>query len=351
MTGVLLAIALVAAAPHEADPAPPVRLEWRDGESRSVRLVSLDEVGVAYLELDAGDRVVPSRARWDEIRGLEGARVPDGALERGTRAWRARTRLARGEHALAAPLFEALAAEAAAPATAGAFDPAHRRILAEGLLRTRLETGDLGGAAVAALEAMRLEREGVALDEVAVAPAPRIAGLGWPSDLPLLPIEWSLPPEARTILAARLDSFSGTVVATEAALVATALLGSEAPILVGREDTPLRRALAEVSALRVTSPEDAFAGREARLAGVDPAVARWIHGQIGERLLASEDPALRRRGLLEWLCIPARFGGEVGSDLALRRAAAILRAEGEERLAERLEEDALRPVRVEGTLR
>lgn len=350
MTGVVLALGLVAAAPPDAS-SPPVRLEWRDGESRSVRLLSLDEVGIAYVELDAGDRVVPSRARWDELRGLEGATAPAGALERGTRTWRARTRLARGEHALAAPLFEALAEEAVAPATAAAFDPALRRIIAEGLLRTRIEAGDLGGAAVAALEAMRLELEGTALDEEAVAPAPRIGGLGWPSGVPLLPIEWSLPIEARTVLAARLAAFADTVVATEAALVATALLGSAAPILVGREDTLLRRALAEVSALRVSSPEDAFAGREARLAGVDPAVARWLHGQIGERLLASEDPALRRRGLLEWLCIPARFGGEVGGDLAIRRAAAILRAEGDDRLAERLEEDALRHVRVEGTLR
>ena len=120
--------------------------------SHSGTIMASDESSLR-LETQTGQRMT---LPWDIIRSVK---FEDPSLEpssmksrldRADRIWRARKRLQRGDAALAEPEFERL------------FDPSPARrgetdlIIAEGLLRCRLNRGALADAVVPALEVARL---------------------------------------------------------------------------------------------------------------------------------------------------------------------------------------------------
>ncbi len=101
---------------------------------------------------------------WDQVRDIKlgtGLALQDqlsDRLERARKIWRARSRLQRGDHALAEPLFAELFKS----------DPARNTetdlIIAEGLLRCRLERGAMEDALLPAMEVSRLLKQGVRTD-------------------------------------------------------------------------------------------------------------------------------------------------------------------------------------------
>ena len=125
----------------------------QDGVGSHVGTIMASDESSLRLETQSGERMT---LPWDIIKSvtfddatLEPSSMKD-RLERADRIWRARKRLQRGDAALAEPEFERL------------FDPSPARrgetdlIIAEGLLRCRLNRGALAEAIVPALETARL---------------------------------------------------------------------------------------------------------------------------------------------------------------------------------------------------
>jgi len=119
------------------------------------RIVSVGDEGIEIVDRDQA-RFIISLDLVRDLRG-EGADDPDFRSRRALAEsiWRARTRLVRGDHALAEPLFEQSfqRMQHATHETA--------LIVAEGLLRCRLSRGDHVRAVAPMLEVIRLKRNGV----------------------------------------------------------------------------------------------------------------------------------------------------------------------------------------------
>ena len=125
----------------------------QDGAGSYVGSIMASDESSLRMETQAGQRMT---LPWDIIRSVqfENASTEPASmqarLDRADRIWRARKRLQRGDAALAEPEFERL------------FEPSSTRrgetdlIIAEGLLRCRLNRGALADAVVPALEAPRL---------------------------------------------------------------------------------------------------------------------------------------------------------------------------------------------------
>ena len=327
MIGRGLAVAvLVALGPivSPASPTPPVVLDLRGGGFTvidDVETLRFDQDGVS---VERGGRRTPLR-RWDELRGVlewgpSGALRPIGAdapfegaaaiaemLAIGEQVWRARTRLARGDLAGSLPLWSELDRRLAREASLQA------RIVAEGLLRTRVLRGDEPVARVeAALRALQLERDGWRLPADTVEALPR-DGAGWPI------AAWPLPVLDGAAIEGWSQRFGGSSVATEAAVLAALMRIEEVPpTLAALQDGDLPaswRRLLEIR--RSPSVAAALAGRAAWLeptgAGGPVEAARRIalvHAHLGARLLAETDDRARRRALVEWLCVAAAPGAE-----------------------------------------
>ena len=98
----LVAALLAAVVPSTAHgqsvvrPSGEIRIERRGGlPELSGTLESMDERGVLLDSRRLGERLVP----WDRVRRLHGVSDPrlGGWLEDGTRIWRARIRISRGD--------------------------------------------------------------------------------------------------------------------------------------------------------------------------------------------------------------------------------------------------------------
>jgi hypothetical protein len=161
-------------------PSGEIRVERRGGlPELAGTLRSMDERGVLLDSRRLGERLVP----WDRIRRLHGASDPrmDGWLEDGTRVWRARIRISRGDPLSAEPLLEPL------------FDRFVGRtdelalVVAEGLLRCRIARGANDLAVVPMLETIRLRDAGVS--STAYASLPPVFEDAW-SLVPAVPPAW-----------------------------------------------------------------------------------------------------------------------------------------------------------------
>ncbi|MEC8818165.1 MAG: hypothetical protein VXX30_03685, partial [Planctomycetota bacterium] len=188
MTHLLLA-GLVGLLPHVVEaPAETILLRDRLGTIEA-RLVGF-EPGGARILVDAPSPAVPLEddpaatgpeppsavARvvpWDRIRGIEGIEDPvlESQWETRWRAvsedlWRARSRLQRGDRALAEPLF----ARHFDLVTSDPEGSELALVVAEGLLRSRLRSGEVESLVPAALETVRLRRAGFETDRYRALP-------------------------------------------------------------------------------------------------------------------------------------------------------------------------------------
>lgn len=329
----LAAMAIAVAANAQDPPAIRATLERRGAEgAEAVEVLRWDRDGLEVQRSES--RSSPSVVRWDEVRSIDGLPAEtDEPRDFGARLWRARTRLDRGDLALAAPLFEALAESSQGEGSQ------RERIAVEGVLRVRMRAGDAAATILAALRAMELERDGVRLPSGSLAPAERVASLDWPIGAAILPLDGLLEEAEMEAFVESLRSFADTrrSVAIEAASIAEAATGRSIAAIPTEDLSALAAALSRQSAVRSAAPDALLRDRERILREAEPPrLERWWQAQLGERLLADEDPAIRRRGLLEWLAVAAGHPGSPEARIALRRASRAADSLGEDDLAERL---------------
>ncbi len=312
IAGVLMAAVFGVAAQVElraGEPAPP-------GEIAAV------DAGGVRLAPNSSD---PARAGivigWDRIREVRGPMADEAApfMVVADHAWRARTRLERGDAIGAERLFEDL------------FNTRYRgergataRVVAEGLLRCRLRRG----AHVAAVEPW------LALLDIEVEPGTLHAGWSVEAGLapvmdaatgliPAIPPIWAGGAAATSMSGPGFErsgtpGLSGQKGARIAELYLTAARFEAGQDVVApslNEADPGVLLVAQIVAARVG---DAGLRRSARLAlqerltparstDVSPWVEAWCRAAIGRSYLREDSAEDRRLGVIELLHLPARF--------------------------------------------
>lgn len=274
---------------------------------------------VSSPRLNSGARrVIP----WDMVRSVEGEFADEAAAfaERADAAWRARTRLARGDDRLAEPALAALYAE-----LKGEDGPLTLRV-AEGLLRCRLIRGDQAGAVAVWLTALRLRGADAGLPAESGrggGESGAFAGVIDPETglCPALPPVWVDAGEAAALATELLGSGAvgapgeaGTL-AGWYARAATLEAGNDASGVVpaaleGKESEGVK-----LVALMVRSRDPDAAARKSareRLAGgldddADTWREAWRRAALGRSLLMESDAGARSEGVVHLLHLPARF--------------------------------------------
>lgn len=326
----------------------------RDG-SRIETALDATAAGVRVRTPQGAERIVG----WDRVRRVEGALAAkaEAFMPLAEQAWRARSRLARGDAALASPLFEqlfeALKGEVGATPL----------LAAEGALACRLARGDLALAVEAHLRVAALRAAGARLPadtwlgRADVAPPAVVdadTGLA-PALSPLLLLPGSrfaqdvwvlterLPGDAPLLLTWRLVSGAMSGLATQAQLeplrtaldapydnAGDALLRDAALAIAG---APAQRTAAQRNlSQRLASPDGDWTEAWRRLA-------------LGRSLSLEEgDVDALRRGAIELLHLPARFGEALPrlSAVAVALAANDLRQTGDEAGAQALRDTLAR---------
>lgn len=297
---------------------------------------------------------------WDLVRRVTGEHAQEA--ERFARlsedAWRARSRLDRGDYALATPLFESLFA-----AQRGENGPT-ALVIAEGLLRCRLHDADLIGAIEPWLEAVRLHDAGFTHPaDQTPSRAPNGVRPALPSFRPVdeeLALAPGLPPmfldlpDVRAFAASPAPaSPSDTIEALRALYLRAARFeaGVAAPEPEIPPDTAQRSGVRFVTLIVNARAGDAVqrkAARSALEAGLDQDAGTWREAwrraAIGRSLLLEPDAADRQRGVIQLLHLPARFGGSQPylAGVALAEASRELAREGDRAGAAALREELLR---------
>jgi len=285
---------------------------------------------------------------WDRVAAVEGRPLrPEETewLAVAERLWRGRTRLARGDAALARVAFESVA-----PAFAGT-DSESALIAAEGLLRCRLAAGDGAVALPAALETARLRAAGVRTDRFDALP-PAIDAETWlvPTLVPAFPVD-----AAGGLVADELEAWTAARRGLDPTLAAiargyAAILRGEVPS-GPRPAAPAARLVHAAARLAAADRGDREGERAAARDELDAAVAAmpdpardwasaWRAFLLGRSLAFGAEPARKREGVLLLLSIPARRTDPLAR-LALAEAARALRALGDAAGAARLERELL----------
>ncbi len=259
---------------------------------------------------------------WDRIARVTGTDEAEARAYQGLAvdAWRARSRLARGDVRLATPLFERLYAES------GALEGPTGLLIAEGAMRCRLDT-DPRGSAEAWLEALALRARGVKIDgePVAAGFTDQVTGL-----VPTLPPMF-LEGSARDAPAigtgdVRVDAYGALYAFAMGAPMTGLVRASSADpavefvrllVLAQRGEGPERDAARQV-----------LEGQ--RSSGTGDWRDAWRLGAIGRSLALSENQEERVRAVFTLLEIPARWGASQPhlSAVALHDAAVTLRGLG-----------------------
>ncbi len=331
----LLPIALIALTTAAA--ADTVERRGRE-PALTGQVTAIDDAGVTVRSDLGAVHVVP----WDRVRRVETAATTEPRLDErlaaATDLWRARSRVERGDTALAEPklerLFESLRGRTHETAL----------VVAEGLLRCRLARADHVLAVVPALEVARLRRAKVTTSSYALLDPV------YDEETALCP---GLPPawrqtdrlEALAHDLATYDAQDDRVIAALAGLYRTAVtqaLGR--PGEQGSAEAPPGHPGVELMELLVAcggSP-DAQAGARTQLARRLPALPGWREAWaryfLGRSLLASGTRREREEGLLHLIHVPARFERTqpyLGA-LALADAASALDRDGDAEAAGRI---------------
>jgi len=328
MTGALLIAAAAAVA------AP---VELRSGAIIEAPVVRVWPGGVEV----SGD--IERAIGWDDVRAVRGERAQQAEqfAAIADAAWRARTRLARGDTILAQPLFEDLFRE-----LRGVEGPT-AALAAEGLLRCKLRRGAHASAVAPWLEAARLRRagwhglegrpfEGLIDQDTSLAPA-------------LCPI-WLDGPALRALAADPPPTGADDPVIQEFAAwyAHAARLQAGLPTAApprGVVDHPGVRLVADIAQALDRDAETRAAARDSLRAALDesppPWREAWIRAALGKSLLMEPDTLSRDRGLIELFHLPARVADEQPylAGLALAVASVELRQRGRTGAADSLLSD------------
>lgn len=292
-----------------------------------IESVSLEGVRVA------GDE--PRIIGWDSIKRVFGDAASEAASYAAIsdKAWRARLRLSRGDHALAEPLFEELF-----EIYRGHGGPTALMVF-EGLLRCRLREGRQGEAAACWLEAVRLREMGVVI-------------AGDPPMLPLLDqdtfLVGALPPiwlpgdESALFARSTPDARATSSIAVRLGELyrVAACFENGLPYVLPPPDAAVSTAagsalVEQVVLARVGGPDERAAARRELEAGIVADLGTWREVwrrvAIGRSLLREDSESARFAGVIQLLHVPARFGRDHGylSGIALAEAAAELHRRGD----------------------
>jgi hypothetical protein len=305
------------------------------------QVVGVDDAGVSVRQ-DGRLELVP----WDRVRAVAAAR-PDPTIDRrlavATELWRGRSRVERGDTALAEPLFERLFEQYRGQTHETAL------VVAEGLLRCRIARGANALAVVPALETARLRRAGVTTISFAGLPdaldadtalSPHLAP-AWASSRALGKLERTL-----TSYDARGDEVvealaRGYLRAVRQHLSGTAPSGAADPD--GGPDHPGVRLLERLVSCQVADGREREAARrrlEADLAEDGDGWWRgWAHFALGASLLRESGVGRRQRGMVHLVHLPARYEPRLPylTGLALAWLAEASRVSGDEEVADAMQ--------------
>lgn len=309
----------------------PAQLYLRGStDSASGQIIEVSSAGVAI----AAGTDAPVTIPWDRVRTVKGTPAAAQAAKFSAPAealWRARTRVERNDFAGAEPILEKLSALPPDQAFTGP----SAAVLAECLLRCRLERGAQAGAARAWLALSTTSAPTI----IAATSQPRAAR---PLIDPATGLCPALPPmfvrDAALVSATDAPPAADTPAARLYSLAMLADAGRPADfspaLAAGLSENA--RVLADIVQARVAAPADRAAARSAllsRLAAPDlaPWLDAWCHVALGRSLIRETDPAQRRQGVLHLLQAPARLGRSAPylASLALLEAADTMQSLGE----------------------
>lgn len=268
-------------------------------------VTKVDEAGVAIRNA-AG---VELFRRWDQVRQVRSALSEDAVKKYQADAdalWRARTRLERGDAALAAPLFERLFEKYRGHTHATAL------VVAEGLLRCRLARGENEAAVVPALEAARLRAKGLkayeGLSPVIDEATSLCTGLppAWASTSALIKLERDL------------DAYDAqsepVIVSLQAQWLRAARLQlkmdpgpAPKPLVADHPGVKILEQLAQAISADAAARTQARARIEKDLAAQPAWIQAWDRYFIGESLLMESGMSPQQEGLVSLVNLPATF--------------------------------------------
>lgn len=301
--------ALLAAIGSGSNEADGDWIARRGGESPiEAKIATVDEAGVT-IERGPGQTEL---IRWDRVRDVQSAAFAKDVnrfKEDAEKLWRARSRLERGDAALAEPIFERLFETYRGQKHETAL------LVAEGLLRCRLARGANESAVIPALESIRLRREVKTAFNVYSTLRPVIDPMtslctalppAWMSSSHLVKVERDL---------GMYDGKGDVVVAAIATLYQKSIRQQ-----LGITAEASGRALAQEHA------GVAFMGLIVQAIDTDPSVRAsacqalrtdlekrdewaqaWSRYALGLSLLMENQPAARRAGMVELAYVPAQF--------------------------------------------
>jgi hypothetical protein len=275
------------------------------------RIRQVDDVGVLIVSATGAEHFVT----WDRVRNVErDASGPDIQVEQrretAENLWRARSRLERGDAALAEPLFERLFPEYRGRTHETAL------IVAEGLLRCRLARGAHDGATIPALEAMRLRRKKITTIAYSMLPPVIDDTTGLCMSLP--PYWVNTPGLARLEDDLKAyDAGGDTTIAAVASLYRAAVcqqLGlpreSRADIAADQPGVALMKLLVDAGSPESAARDGARATLEKRLPELPTWAQAWARFAIGTSLLAESGTGQHHSGLVNLAWLPASFQRE-----------------------------------------
>ncbi len=347
-------------------------VERRGAESALEGDVRIDLSGVTVRTESGAEHHVT----WDRVRGIHSddpLLVRSRYMETAVDLWRARSRVERGDTTLAEPLLERLFEQYRGRTDATA------RVVAEGLLRCRLARGANALAIIPALETARLERAGIAIEsygslDAAIDPetalCPRLAP-AWLRSRTLARVERDLAAYdargdvvvdtiarlyrrgVRQHLAGAPETQPQTVTAAPDAEPQTVTAATDAAVVADHRGAGFLAILVDCGSADAAVRAGAR-DRAAKQLGTAPRWAiGWARFAIGDSLLLESGIGRRQRGIVELLHLPAEHRGSLPflAGLALSRAAAASRADGDAATADVLTDELTRsfpnhPVRL-----
>lgn len=268
--------------------------------------LTFDEAGVTVRQGVGGDatQFVP----WDrvrEVRMFDEHPLLADYMRTAEELWRARSRLQRGDAGMAEPLFERLFERYRGSTHETAL------IVAEGLLRCRIERQDLSRAVVPALEAARLRRQRIVTDRYHEL----VPVFDEASSLCIyLPPVWIDERAAERLAGelARYDARGDEVVAALAELYRATTQTLEFEPSFDRETNRHSgvRLLRDLVGTKCTDAarREVARGRLVRdMRDHAPWAEAWARYFVGASLLAEDDASQKDVGALQLTHLPARF--------------------------------------------